>query len=146
MKVLFGTAAALLLVVFAAGCGETPKYGLTDGEWVMTSWTTDAGEEMVVTQNCPTMLFGSGSELTGNAGCNNFSGRYELDGDKITINLGAMNMRMCMDMTVEDRVLRQMPNVVSFEIDGNQLLLFNKEKKELFRFDNAVALMENTYE
>jgi len=32
--------------------------------------------------------FGSDGKLAGSAGCNNYSGGYEIDGDKITIAIG----------------------------------------------------------
>ncbi len=37
-------------------------------------------------------------------------------------------------------MVRQMPNVERFEIDGNQLILLSGAGKELFRFDNMVVI------
>ena len=126
------------LAFVAMSCKQAPKYDLTDGEWVMNAWIDDNGEEMMITQNRPTMKFESESIVYGSAGCNNFNGRYTVNGEQIEINLGAMTMKMCMDTTVENRMVTRMPNVTRFEIEGNQLKLFNKDGQELFRFNNAV--------
>lgn len=139
MKKLLKAVAALSLFAAMVSCSSAPKYALTDGEWALSSWMDDQGEEMVVTQNRATMTFADDSKVNGNAGCNQFMGKYEVNGDKIKISMGGMTMKMCLDMTIENRMVKEIPNVTSFEIDGNQLILFNAEGKELFRFDNTVA-------
>ena len=141
MKTFIKIAAVAVLAITAMSCKTAPKYELTDGEWVMTAWHNDGGEEMMITQNRPTMKFEEG-RVFGMAGCNNFNGRYKAEGDKMEVDLGAMTMKMCLDMTLENRMVTTMPLVTNFKIDGNQLLLFNKEGKELFRFDNAVEKTE----
>ncbi|MCD8186235.1 MAG: META domain-containing protein [Rikenellaceae bacterium] len=139
MKVFIKTVAAVCLAAALVGCKSgTPKKEITAGMWTMTSWMDDEGDEMTVTQNRPTMEFTDDSRVYGNAGCNNFNGTYKIDGDQLTVDMGAMNLKMCLDMTVEDRMVRQMPNVTRYEIDGNQLILFNSAGRELFRFDNTV--------
>ena len=143
MKTLFKTVAVLSLFAALVGCKSAPKYVITDGEWALSAWVDDAGEEMVVTQNRATMKFGEDSKVNGNAGCNQFMGKYEVNGDKIKIDMGGMTMKMCMDMTIENRMVTQMPNISSFKIDGNHLILFNGEGKELFRFDNTVVPADN---
>lgn len=138
MKNVLKTLAIVSLFAAAVSCGTTPKYDLTDGSWAMHSWTNDEGEEMVVTQNRPTMTFADSARLFGNAGCNNFFGRYEVNDEKISIDLGGMTMMMCMDMEVENRIVSVMSTVDKFTIDGNQLVLW-ADDKELFRFDNVVV-------
>ncbi|MDR0955098.1 MAG: META domain-containing protein [Rikenellaceae bacterium] len=139
MKKMGIIAAVALLAIAATGCKQAPKYALTDGQWVLISWQDDADQEIVVTANRPTMTFDTAGTVTGFAGCNDFSGRYEQSGEKITVDMGAMTMKMCLDMESEDRMAKQMPLVTAFEIDGNQLILFNADGQELFRFDNTAA-------
>ena len=146
MKVLFKAIALLSLFAAMSGCGSAPKYDLTDGQWVLSSWMNDEGDEMVLTANRPTLKFEADGKVYGNAGCNDFNGRYEIDGEKILIDLGAMTLKLCMDMEAENQMLKQIPNVVSFEIDGNQMILLDPGKKELFRFDNKVIEEEKAAE
>lgn len=135
-------AAAALFAIVAAGCKPAPKYALTDGEWVMTAWYDAEGAERMVTQNRPTMAFTAESTLSGSAGCNNFSGQYTVDGEKLTVRMGALTRKMCLDMEIESRMVAEMPNVVRYAIDGNHLSLYNAENKELFRFGNSVQQTE----
>jgi heat shock protein HslJ len=138
MKTILNMAAALLVVIAAAGCKQAPQYALTDGQWVMTAWYDGDGAEHMVTQNRPTMTFAADSTLSGNAGCNNFSGTYTADKEKITIDLGAMTRKMCLDMEIENRLAGKMPTVVRYAIEGNHLMLYNAADKEIFRFGNSV--------
>ncbi len=136
-------AAVALFAIAAAGCKQAPKYALTDGEWVMTAWYDADGEERMVTQNRPTMTFTAESTLSGNAGCNNFAGRYQVGDDQtIEIDLGALTRKMCLDMEIESRMTAEMPNVVRYAIEGNHLSLYNAGDKELFRFGNSVQKTE----
>jgi len=138
MKTVLKTMAALSLFAALISCKEEPKYKLTDGEWVMIAWQNDEGEEMMLTQNRPTLNFTDSARMNGFAGCNNFMGRYEVKEGEIKIDLGGMTMKMCMDMEIENRVVTIMPTVTRFKIDGNQLILYAGDK-ELFRFDNTVV-------
>lgn len=143
MKKIMMIAAAAVLAFTAMSCKNAPKYELTDGEWMLISWNDEGGEEMMVTANRPTMKFDAEMKVHGFAGCNQFNGRYEVTGQTIKIDMGAMTMKMCMDMTTENHMVMLMPNVVHFEIEGNQLILSNKDNKELFRFDNTVVPADN---
>ena len=139
MKTIAKMAAMALFAIAAVGCKPTPKYALTDGQWELISWNDTAGGEQMVVENRPTMKFGAEAKLSGNAGCNNFAGRYQVGDDQtIEIDLGALTRKMCLDMTLEDQMVRRMPNVDRFKIDGNQLILFAGER-EIFRFDNVVV-------
>ncbi len=139
MKTIVNMAAAALLTIAMFACNQAPKLSLTDGEWALISWQDNVGEEQVVVSNRPTMKFAAEAKLSGNAGCNNFAGRYEVGDDgRIQIDLGALTRKMCLDMTLEEQMVHGMPNVDRFKIDGNQLILFAGEK-EIFRFDNAVV-------
>lgn len=130
------------LLVALISCNSTPKTALTDGEWVLHSLQTTAGDEMVVTTNKPTMTFGDSAQLNGFAGCNGFFGSYKVTGEEIKIDLGGMTLKMCADMDVENSFVTEMPMVSYFDIDGNQLILKNQDKKELFRFDHVSAPKE----
>lgn len=139
MKKIVMSLIVALVILSATACKQAPKLSLADGEWVLTAWLDETGEEQMVTANRPTMMFTTESKVSGMAGCNHFSGTYTVDGQNLTVDMGALTRKMCLDMTLENRMVGQMPNVAAYKIDGNQLILSNKEGKELFRFDNAAA-------
>ncbi len=105
MKTITKITAVALFAIAAAGCKQASKYALTDGEWALISWNDDAGEEQVVVTNRPTMKFDSESKVSGNAGCNQFSGRYTVKEEEITIDMGALTRKMCLDMTLEEQMV-----------------------------------------
>jgi len=136
-------AASLLVAAAMAGCKPTPKYALTDGQWAMTLWYDADGLEQMVTANRPSLTFTTDGTVSGSAGCNTFSGRYEATGgDALTIDMGIMTRKMCLDdytMTLENRMTAEMPAVARYAIEDNNLSLYDAEGKELFRFGNSVT-------
>ncbi len=137
MKTIVKIAAAAVLALAAMSCKETPKYALTDGQWVLIAWIDDAGAEQMVVDNRPTLRFTAEGAISGNAGCNLFSGLYRAEEETIQLDLGAMTRKFCLDMTLENRTVEQMPLIDRYVIEGNQLMLYAGEK-EVFRYDNQV--------
>jgi heat shock protein HslJ len=63
-------------------------------------------------------------EITGNAGCNNYFGGYQADGDAITIGpLGATRAFCVSIQDQEDRYLALLQTATSYAIDGSTLTL-----------------------
>lgn len=137
MKTFLKIAAAAALTLAAMSCKEAPKYTLTDGQWVLIAWSDAEGVEQMVVENRPTLRFDAEGRISGNAGCNRFSGQYRAEEEVIQIDLGAMTRKFCLDMTLENRTVEQMPLVDRYVIEGNQLTLYAGET-ELFRYDNQV--------
>ncbi len=77
------------------------------------------------------MDFDKDGNLAGNAGCNNFTGTYQLDGDKITIGPLANTMMMCEDpqgvMDQEAQFLAALQSAANYQIEGNVLELRTKD-------------------
>jgi len=68
----------------------------------------------------------------GSDGCNNFNGGIiELDDHTIRFGVSAATRMMCMDMKIPDLFNTSLPEVISWEIEENKLLLFNADGKEL---------------
>jgi len=67
----------------------------------------------------------SDSSFHGNAGCNNFSGKYTLDGIKLSLGPAAMTRMMCPpeNMKVEDRLTKAFQAVDQYLITGDHLQL-----------------------
>ena len=80
------------VLIFAA----TEPVSLTGTTWVVTSYNN--GKEAVVSVSSDTdltMIFTEDGQVSGAAGCNNFTGGYTVDGDAISVGPLASTMMMC---------------------------------------------------
>jgi len=75
--------------------------------------------------------FGKDGILSGNSGCNTFSGSYKVNGDQITIGPLASTMMACSDpagvMEQEAQYLAALQSAATYQIEGNVLQLRTKE-------------------
>lgn len=73
--------------------------------------------------------------VTGNGGCNQFSGSYALDNDKLHVKGVMGTMMACIgDMSIEHKFLRTLPQVSQWKVQGNDLTLFDKEARPILYF------------
>jgi heat shock protein HslJ len=76
-----------------AACSSTPAADLPGSQWTVTSidgTTTQA-------EGTPTIEFGSDGAVAGTTGCNRYSGKVLVDGDKITFQSIASTLIGCDD-------------------------------------------------
>jgi heat shock protein HslJ len=93
------------------------------GQWTATSYYTGDAIEGVVTGSELTADF-DGTEISGNGGCNGFSGPYAVSGQTIEIGPLASTTRACTDDTLntqEQHYLAALPLATSYRITGNRL-------------------------
>ncbi len=113
---------------------------LAGTDWEVTAYNN--GQQAVVGALEGTALtasFGEDGTLSGNSGCNNYTGSYEVDGGQITIGPLASTMMMCSDpegvMDQEAQYLTALQSAASYQIEGNVLELRTK--------DDALAALFN---
>jgi heat shock protein HslJ len=123
------------LAIFAAQSQE-----LAGSNWEVTAYNN--GNQAVVGVLEGTTLtasFGEDGSLSGNSGCNQYTGTYKVDGNQITIGPLASTMMMCSDpaevMDQEAQFLAALQSAASYEIEGNVL--------QLRTADDALAGMFN---
>ena len=102
-----------------------------------TSWETTGynnGNQAVTGPLEGTTLtadFGKDGTLSGNSGCNNFSGDYKVNGDQITIGPLASTMMACNEpaniMDQEAQYLAALQSAATYQIEGNVLQLRTKD-------------------
>jgi heat shock protein HslJ len=97
-----------------------------------TSWQVIAynnGKQAVVsvmTGTDLTAVFGSDGNLSGNSGCNTYSGPYKVDGNKITIGPLASTMKACADQAVMDQeaqFLAALNSAATYRVEGTLMEL-----------------------
>ncbi|PWT74820.1 MAG: hypothetical protein C5B59_10240 [Bacteroidetes bacterium] len=86
--------------------------------------------------NEPHMIFKAiDSRVFGNAGCNNFTGKYELKRDNQLTFSGVASTRMlCIDMTTEDQFLKIFQMTLNYSLAGGNLLLKDSTGTILTKF------------
>ncbi len=113
---------------------------LAGSSWEATAFNNGSQAVIGVVEGTTlTVEFDKDGNLSGNAGCNNFTGTFQLDGDQITIGPLANTMMMCEDpqgvMDQETQFLAALQSAGNYLIEGNVL--------ELRTSDDALAGLFN---
>ncbi len=109
-------------------CVATIPASLTGTTWEVNSYNNGKEAVVGVSADTPlTMTFGADGQVSGSAGCNNFTGGYTVDGDAITIGPLASTMMMCADpenvMEQEQMFLSALSAATTYTIHGDRLEL-----------------------
>lgn len=115
-------AVALVIGVAIANSGSGDLTGTT---WTLRGIADSASGTLTVPlPDVPVTAEFDGSDITGNAGCNNYFGGYQTDGDAITIGpLGATRAFCEGIQDQEDRYLTLLQTATAYAIDGSTLTL-----------------------
>jgi heat shock protein HslJ len=132
---LFDSEGAKLLVFVPA-----QSTGLTDAPWRLQSFNNGkGGMESNLATGAITAVFGEDGVVTGFAGCNDYHGEYQTDGDKITVGPLAATRKMCAEpegvMETEQTFLQNFQNAASFSIENERLTLFDADGNKLLVFE-----------
>ncbi|MGL4648886.1 MAG: META domain-containing protein, partial [Caldilineaceae bacterium] len=101
-----------------------------DAAFTGTTWTLVAFDEIMAVEFDPAVVaveitFMDDGSLSGNGGCNNFSGGYSVEGSFITFGAIATTMMACPDpaSTVEAAVFGALQGEAQYQISGNTMEL-----------------------
>jgi heat shock protein HslJ len=76
------------------------------------------------------------NRVNGYAGCNSFSGSYEVQGGyRLRISSVAMTQMACLDMTIETEFVRVLNTADSYLVKGDTLFLYRARMAPLARFE-----------
>ena len=100
---------------------------LSDVENVEWKLTELDGAPLAATQRpAPTLKLSSKErEASGFAGCNRFTGAYELVGERLRFNALATTRMACADPTPEAELLKALDETASWKVAGRTLELFD---------------------
>jgi heat shock protein HslJ len=100
---------------------------MTGTMWYLNSLVDKTGQIWgPVPTNPISLQFTNEGNVTGNSGCNSYSGTYTMSGNSITISGFAVTMMYCGEpgvMTLEQTYLTVLPMMKVYKISGNQLTL-----------------------
>ncbi|MEM8606632.1 MAG: META domain-containing protein [Myxococcota bacterium] len=108
-----------------------------DAEWVLSELEGAPAAKGAGGKSPTLTLHGTEKRASGFAGCNRFTGGYEL-GDEGTLRFPgvAMTMMACPDgMELEQSYSKALGATTSYEIEGNSLVLKAEDGRVVARFD-----------
>lgn len=133
-KVILSVAVMAALV---SSCGKAGKSVSLAGEWNIVSVE---GQQVASDDDSFLGFDMNEGRLYGNAGCNNIMGTVAVDSLKGTLTLSEVGAtrKMCLDMKLEDQVLKALGKVAGYKAiesgveltDANGNVVFGLEKKE----------------
>ena len=99
------------------------------GSWKLISYGPITSPSSVDSNVESTLIFGENGKLSGNGGCNQLMGSYEVKGEQITFGPISSTRKRCSDpvMVQEGIVLKVLTVSVSFKVEGNILTITNND-------------------
>jgi heat shock protein HslJ len=128
--------------LLSAGC-SLPRQGpqspdLTEITWVLVSYNDEGIFVPVPPAVDIALSFETEGRVYGNAGCNDYSGTYRLDGGLMTIGPLAVTEKYCLSpegvMDLEQHYLFLLQQTTRYNIDGDELVLSYYDIKKLLVF------------
>lgn len=116
---------------------QVSQVGTLEGtEWVLRETVGAAVEGIQFT-----LRFADAGRVSGNGGCNHFSGTYKVDGDSLTFSPLVTTRRTCPDprMRQEERLLKALMSVQRFAVTQLELVLSVRGAEQPLRFSHSVA-------
>ena len=116
----------------------------TSGELAGTTWKLisygPSGNQSAAAVGIETKLdFGTDGTVSGNLGCNSFSGNYEVKNGKLIFSQMISTLMACQEpqMAQEITALQVMTGTVSFQLSDNILTLFDTSGANAIHFSNG---------
>ena len=118
---------------------EARTFELNETIWYLQNYNDGEQAVIFVLEGTEiTALFDEDGLVSGSAGCNNYSGSYQVDGEKIFIELGPLTMMFCDQpegtMDQETAYLQALESVVSYRILGDELAMLNESGQEVLNY------------
>jgi heat shock protein HslJ len=102
---------------------------LTGTDWRLDTIAQGDAVSSTIAGTEVTVVFSENGQLTGNAGCNDYSAGYELADDSLSIGPVGTTQKACADpqgvMDQESTYLQRLDATASYAIQGDQLALFD---------------------
>jgi heat shock protein HslJ len=113
-----------ILVFVIAACGGGNPNSIV-GTWELVSYGPASSQTPVSIYTNTMVDFDSAGELSGNVGCNSFSGDYKVKGDEITFGRITTTLMACEDPinTQEASVLGTFTETTTYTLSGDMLTI-----------------------
>jgi heat shock protein HslJ/uncharacterized protein YraI len=106
-----------------------PDNPLAGSRWQVVQFNDGSGITTLIEGSRITVEFGGNGQVTGNSGCNTFSGSYQVNGNRLSVSQLGGGMMNCPEpegvMEQEAEFLTTLQSAATFSIDGNRLEIQN---------------------
>jgi heat shock protein HslJ len=128
-----GILIVILTAMLVNACGNVDA--TADDPLNSTSWELVYYRKSTVLEGPILTANFDGGEVKGSAGCNSYSGSYQVEGDTISFGPIASTLMACMDpegiMDQETMFLAWLADAQTFWIKDNQLMIFRSDGEAL---------------
>lgn len=108
---------------------------------VNTSWTLASMNinGVPIPGTTITLFLGTGNAMNGNGGCNSYNGSYSVGGSNIRFSGVVSTMMTCgAEIDAQEQMyLGLLQSALSYQLSGNQLIIFGQSGTEVLRFNRA---------
>ena len=123
------TIAALLVAsgLILSACASAGAAGsLAGSSWKLLSYGPSQNPTAAATDTPTNVDFGRDGTVSGNVGCNSFSGKFQVQNGAITFSQMISTMMGCQEpqMTQETIALKVMSGTARFELQGSTLVIY----------------------
>ena len=134
----FNLLLALTILLAAAACtmssvddGALVEQNVSDDPW----YVEYIHERPVIDRSPAYFLFGENGRLSGNASCNQFTGKYEASRGRVTLSDFVTTRRFCIGSLEEQerRFLGAVSDVVEWKIEQGLLLMLDARGRTVFQ-------------
>ena len=129
----------LMATLLAACTGKKVAFSLSNTNWELVSYGAVNQQTTALPDVAATISFDAEGKLSGNVGCNMFSGAYEVSGNKLTTGPLMATLMACdaPRMDQEYAVMQLLNGTLTFEGDGNTLTIFSEDGSSTLKFVRA---------
>ena len=113
---------------------------LASTRWVLESFGTPGAEDAVVGETPVTLEFDANGQMGGYAGCNNYSGTYQVQDYTLLLGEVVSTLVACLDtaqMEQEVAYLDALQTISAFAVDGDQLTVIYNDGLGVLNFVRA---------
>jgi heat shock protein HslJ len=117
----------------ASSSGEVAAEGKT---WQLATYTDSEGQMVAPLPDTQITLVLNNGRFAGNAGCNTYNGQYELDGDQVSIQLGATTMMACAEpiMQQERAYLTALSLAAAYRASADRLEILDTDGRQILSY------------
>ena len=130
-------ASALIL----SACASQGSSSLAGTTWKLVSYGAVGNQILAAPGIATSLSFDADGQVSGNMGCNQFSGTYKVKSGKIVYGSLSSTLMACPEpqMTQESTSFQVMTGAVRFEVKDNTLTIYDASGATSIQFSNVVS-------
>ena len=137
MKKLILILSLLLASLVLSSCGSSNELLNITWQWTSLTETQPAAQSVVPNPENYSVVFNEDGTFNATVDCNQVSGSYELEGNKLTVMPGPSTLAECGPDSLYDLFLGFFSQITAYEMDGESLILIVGEDIARMFFQNA---------